>query len=80
MGWQLVAEFTDAKSGKSLDRPGLKSMMGAASRREFDMLVFWDLSRLSRSGVADVLGVLQQLVAGRVSQQGRGPARGAGAE
>lgn len=61
MGWQVVAEFTDAKSGKNLDRPGLKAMMAAASRREFDMLVFWDLSRLSRSGVVDVLGVLQQL-------------------
>jgi DNA invertase Pin-like site-specific DNA recombinase len=61
MGWQVVAEFHDAKSGKSLDRPGLKKMMEAASRREFDVLCFWDLSRLSRSGVVDVLGVLQQL-------------------
>lgn len=24
MGWQVVAEYTDAKSGKSMDRPGLK--------------------------------------------------------
>jgi DNA invertase Pin-like site-specific DNA recombinase len=61
MGWDVVGEFTDQKSGKSLDRPGLKRMMAAASKREFDMLVFWDLSRLSRSGVVDVLGVLQQL-------------------
>jgi DNA invertase Pin-like site-specific DNA recombinase len=61
MGWQVVAEFTDAKSGKSMDRPGLKRMMAAASKREFDVLVFWDLSRLSRSGVADVSGLLQQL-------------------
>jgi DNA invertase Pin-like site-specific DNA recombinase len=61
MGWQVVAEFTDAKSGKSMDRPGLKRMTAAASKREFDVLVFWDLSRLSRSGVADVSGLLQQL-------------------
>jgi DNA invertase Pin-like site-specific DNA recombinase len=61
MGWQVVAEFTDAKSGKSMDRPGLKRMAAAASKREFDLLVFWDLSRLSRSGVADVSGLLQQL-------------------
>ena len=61
MGWQVVAEFTDAKSGKSMDRPGLKKMTAAASKREFDVLVFWDLSRLSRSGVADVSGLLQQL-------------------
>lgn len=61
MGWQVVAEFADNKSGKSLDRPGFKRMMEAASRREFDVVVFWDLSRLSRSGVVDVLNVLQQL-------------------
>jgi DNA invertase Pin-like site-specific DNA recombinase len=61
MRWQVVEEFTDAKSGKSLDRPGLKKMMMAASRREFDVLVFWSLDRLSRSGVVDVLNLLQQL-------------------
>lgn len=61
MGWAVVAEFADNKSGKSLDRPGFKRMMEAASKRDFDVVVFWDLSRLSRSGVVDVLNVLQQL-------------------
>jgi DNA invertase Pin-like site-specific DNA recombinase len=61
MGWEIAAEFHDAKSGKSLDRPGLKRMLGAASRREFDVLVFWSLDRLSRSGVGDVLNLLKQL-------------------
>lgn len=67
MGWQVVAEFHDQKSGKSLDRPGFRRMMEAASRREFDVLAFWDLSRLSRSGVLDVLNVLQQLQTWRVA-------------
>jgi len=58
-----VAEFHDAKSGKSLDRPGFKRMMEAASRREFDVLVFWDLSRLSRGGVSETLRVLEQVKA-----------------
>jgi DNA invertase Pin-like site-specific DNA recombinase len=61
MGWETVAEFHDNKSGKSLDRPGFKRMMEAASRKEFDVLVFWDLSRLSRGWVMEVLTVLQQL-------------------
>jgi len=61
MGWRVVAEFQDQKSGKSLDRPGFKKMMTAASRREFDVLVFWSLDRLTRSGVLDVLNVFQQL-------------------
>ncbi len=64
MGWQIVAEFHDAKSGKSLDRPGLKKMMEAASRREFDVLVFWSLDRLSRSGVLDVLMLLSRSQSG----------------
>jgi DNA invertase Pin-like site-specific DNA recombinase len=51
MGWEVVVEFHDNKSGKSLDRPGFKRMMEAASRKEFDVLVFWDLSRLSRGGL-----------------------------
>ena len=61
MGWQVVAELSDNKSGKSLDRPGFKRMMESASKREFDIVVFWDLSRLSRSGVVEVFQVLQQL-------------------
>jgi DNA invertase Pin-like site-specific DNA recombinase len=61
MGWELVVEFSDQKSGKSLDRPGFKKMMAAAGRREFDVLVTWDLSRLTRSGVRDVLNTLEML-------------------
>jgi len=61
MGWKIVKVYEDVKSGKNLDRPAFKEMIGAASRREFELLVFWDLSRLSRSGALDVLTVLQQL-------------------
>lgn len=61
MKWDAVAVFDEVASGKSLDRPAFKEMMRAASRRDFDVLVFWDLSRLSRSGALDVLTVLQQL-------------------
>jgi DNA invertase Pin-like site-specific DNA recombinase len=60
-GWQVVMEFTDQKSGKSLDRPGLQKMKAAASKREFDHLVFWDLSRLSRGGVSETLRLLEEL-------------------
>jgi DNA invertase Pin-like site-specific DNA recombinase len=61
MGWQTVLEFTDQKSGKNLDRPGLQKMKVAASKRQFDHLVFWDLSRLSRCGVYETLGLLKEL-------------------
>jgi DNA invertase Pin-like site-specific DNA recombinase len=61
MGWQVAAEFSDQKIGRSLDRPGLQRMKTAASKREFDHLVFWDLSRLSRGGVAETLRLLEEL-------------------
>jgi DNA invertase Pin-like site-specific DNA recombinase len=61
MGWRVVMEFSDQKSGKSFDRPGLQKMKAAASKREFDHLVFWDLSRLSRGGVSETLRLLEEL-------------------
>ena len=61
MGWRVVAEFSDQKSGKSSDRPGLQKMKAAASKREFDHLLFWDLSRLSRGGVSETLRLLEEL-------------------
>lgn len=63
MNWQVAADFQDEKSGKSLDRAGFKRMMEAASKREFDVLVFWDLSRLSRGGVSETLRILEQVKA-----------------
>lgn len=63
MNWQVVADFQDEKSGKSLDRTGFKRMMESASKREWDVLVFWDLSRLSRGGVSETLRVLEQVKA-----------------
>jgi DNA invertase Pin-like site-specific DNA recombinase len=61
MNGELVVEFSDYKSGKSLERTGFKRMMESASKREFDVLVFWDLSRLSRGGVSETLRVLEQV-------------------
>jgi DNA invertase Pin-like site-specific DNA recombinase len=61
MGWPVVMEFSDQKSGNSTDRPGLQKMKVAASKRQFDHLVFWDLSRLSRGGVSETLRLLEEL-------------------
>ena len=36
-------------------------MFGAASRREFDILLFWSLDRLSREGTVETLNHLQRL-------------------
>jgi DNA invertase Pin-like site-specific DNA recombinase len=59
--WTILREYIDQASGKSGDRPQFKAMMKAASMREFDMVLFWSLDRLSREGVLQTLTYLQTL-------------------
>ncbi len=60
-GWQVVAEYTDEITGKHADRPQFKAMFESASRRGFDVLLFWALDRLSREGPLATLQHLQRL-------------------
>src|SRR5260370_42468330 len=54
-------EYVDKASGKRSDREQFNKMFGAASRREFDVLLFWSLDRLSREGTVETLNHLQRL-------------------
>ncbi len=60
-GWDVTAEFVEYESGASSSRPQFQAMMAAAARREFDVLVFWSLDRLSREGAGKTLQILNQL-------------------
>lgn len=60
-GYVIVQEYGDQASGKSGDREQFQAMFAAASRREFDILLFWSLDRLSREGVYETLTYLQRL-------------------
>jgi DNA invertase Pin-like site-specific DNA recombinase len=60
-GWIVVAEFVDRASGKRSDREQFQAMFVAASKRQFDILLFWSLDRLSREGVVETLNHLQRL-------------------
>jgi DNA invertase Pin-like site-specific DNA recombinase len=60
-GWLLSAEYVDKASGKSADRPAFRKMLDAASRKEFDMVLFWSLDRFSREGVLETLQHLKAL-------------------
>src|SRR5262249_51543419 len=60
-GWVLAQEFVDRASGKSGDRPAFRRLFDAASRKEFDMVLFWSLDRFSREGVLETLQHLQRL-------------------
>lgn len=60
-GWRVVHEYVDRASGKRGDREQFQLMFAAASRREFDCLLFWSLDRLSREGTVETLNHLQRL-------------------
>jgi DNA invertase Pin-like site-specific DNA recombinase len=60
-GWRIVAEYVDHESGKVSDREQFQAMFNAASKRQFDVLLFWSLDRLSREGVLPTLQHLQRL-------------------
>lgn len=51
-GWAVVATYADAAmSGTDANRPQYRAMLEAAARREFDVLIVDDLSRLTRDAV-----------------------------
>jgi DNA invertase Pin-like site-specific DNA recombinase len=60
-GWQVVREYTDYESGAKAERTQFKQMFDDASRRKFDLVLFWALDRLSREGVYQTLQHLNRL-------------------
>jgi DNA invertase Pin-like site-specific DNA recombinase len=60
-GWTVVHEYVDRASGKRGDREQFQKMFAAASKREFDCLLFWSLDRLSREGTVQTLNHLERL-------------------
>ena len=61
--WTITHDYTDVVSGSKSekDRPQFQKLMEAASRREFDLVLFWALDRFSREGVLPTLHHLQRL-------------------
>jgi DNA invertase Pin-like site-specific DNA recombinase len=62
-GWKVVAEYVETVTGSGKKaRAEFDRMMLAASQRQFDVLVFWALDRLSRDErVSNSLRHLEQL-------------------
>jgi DNA invertase Pin-like site-specific DNA recombinase len=60
-GWTVCKEYVDYESGSREDRPQFQQMFQDASKRSFDVLLFWSLDRLSRQGVLETLQHLQRL-------------------
>ncbi|MGA2184763.1 MAG: recombinase family protein [Bryobacteraceae bacterium] len=59
--WSIEHEYIDQASAKTADRPQFKALMAAASRHDFDLVLFWSLDRFSREGVLETLQHLQAL-------------------
>lgn len=62
-GWQIVREYCDYESGAKADRTEFRQLFEDASRRKFDLVLFWALDRLSREGVLQTLTHLNRLEA-----------------
>lgn len=60
-GWTVYREFVDTESGSKADRVQFQAMFTDASKRRFDLLLFWALDRLSREGVLETLQHLNRL-------------------
>src|SRR5260370_30323056 len=62
-GWQITREYIDRETGSNSDREEFQAMFADASKRKFDLLLFWSLDRLSREGVLETLQHLNRLTA-----------------
>jgi DNA invertase Pin-like site-specific DNA recombinase len=61
-GWTIAHEYVDVVSGSGKRaREQFDAMMNAASKHEFDGVLFWKLDRFSREGVRKTLFYLTQL-------------------
>jgi DNA invertase Pin-like site-specific DNA recombinase len=66
-GWEITAEYVDYESGGTSKRQHFQRMFADASRREFDLVLFWSLDRFSREGVLATLNHLEKLTAAGVN-------------
>ncbi|NJD51824.1 MAG: recombinase family protein [Candidatus Methanoperedens sp.] len=60
-GWEIYKEYTDIISGKEISRPAYDQLFKDAHQKKFDIILFWDLSRFSRSGTLYTLQRLHEL-------------------
>src|SRR5690348_4107486 len=60
--WTIAREYIENVSAKRADnRNHFQALFDAASRREFDLVLFWSLDRFSREGALQSLQHLQRL-------------------
>lgn len=60
-GWAIAHEYVDRATGKHSDREQFQRLFQDASKRCFDVCLFWSLDRFSRAGVRETLNHLELL-------------------
>jgi len=66
MNYKIVNEYVDELSGGTSDRPSFKKLFVDASKRKFDLVLFWSLDRWTREGTRATINYLQQLESYRI--------------
>jgi len=61
MDYCIYKEYVDEISGGSSERPSFKNMFADASKRKFDLVLFWSLDRFSREGTRATIRHMEQL-------------------
>ena len=64
-GWTVTETFTDTISGARANRPGLDALMKSVNRKDVDMVMVWDVSRLGRS-LSHLVTLLEEFHAKKV--------------
>ena len=66
-GWEIFDNYIDQESGSTSDRVEFQRMFADASKRKFDLVLFWALDRFSREGVLDTLQHFNRLEAAGIA-------------
>src|SRR5690606_4598648 len=61
MNYEIQDEYVDVISGGTANRPEFVRMMNDASKRKFDVLLFYALDRFTREGTRKTIHYLQIL-------------------
>jgi DNA invertase Pin-like site-specific DNA recombinase len=61
MDYTIYNVYSDQESGSTSNRPAFNQLFIDASKRKFDLLLFWSLDRFSREGTRKTIFLLQQL-------------------
>ncbi len=61
MNYQIYQEYVDVISGGSANKPEFNNLMKDASKRKFDLLLFFALDRFTREGTRKTIQYLQML-------------------